>query len=72
MSSDVNVYEEIVKLNMRISCLESLLQAVIELNPRMNIPSPDEMDNIYADAIQGVIDEVDMEVAWEERREIRW
>jgi len=63
MSSDVNVYEEIVKLNMRISCLESLLQAVIELNPRMNIPSPDEMDNIYADAIQGVIDEVDMEVA---------
>ena len=61
MSADVNIYEEIVKLNMRISCLESLLQAVIELNPRLNIPNTDEMDLIYADAIQGVIDEVDME-----------
>lgn len=63
MSSDVNIYEEIVKLNMRISCMEALFQHVIEINPRLNIPTAEEIDEIYADAIQSVIDEVDSEVA---------
>jgi len=59
MSTDVNIYEEIVKLNMRISCLESLIQHIIEINPRLNIPSSEDIDAIYAEAIQQVIDEVD-------------
>ncbi|HRN32856.1 MAG TPA: hypothetical protein PLC76_01125 [Saprospiraceae bacterium] len=59
MSNEVNIYEEIVKLNMRISCLESLLQHIIEINPYLEIPPKEEIDRIYSNAIQQVIDEVE-------------
>ncbi|HMT78623.1 MAG TPA: hypothetical protein PKA44_12975, partial [Saprospiraceae bacterium] len=63
MSSDVNVYEEIVKLNMRISCMESLMQHILKINPNLNVPSHDEVDAIYAAAIQQVIDDVDQDIS---------
>ncbi|MCO6461227.1 MAG: hypothetical protein J5I59_07480 [Saprospiraceae bacterium] len=59
MANDINVFEEIVKLNMRISCMESLFQHILETNTQLILPGPEEIDAIYTRAIQDVIDEID-------------
>jgi hypothetical protein len=61
MDTDVNLYEEIVKLNMRISCLEALLYEVMDMNPRLNLPTEDEMNEINDRVIQQVIDDLENE-----------
>ena len=55
----MNLYEEIVKLNMRISCLEALLYDVIDRNPNLNFATPEEIDHMHSATIQNVIDELD-------------
>lgn len=59
MESDVNLYEEIVKLNMRISCLEALLYDTIDRNPNLNFASGEEIDHLHSVTIQSVIDELE-------------
>ena len=44
---------------MRISCLEALLYKVMDINPRINVPSEEEMNELNDRAIQQVI--VDLE-----------
>lgn len=61
METDVNLYEEVVKLNMRINCLEALLYKVMDINPRINVPSEEEMNELNDRAIQQVIDDLEAE-----------
>lgn len=59
MESEVNLYEEIVKLNMRISCLEALLYDTVDRNPNLKFASIEEVNHLHGKAIQSVIDELD-------------
>jgi len=61
MSEDVNIYEEIVKLNMRISCQNALIEAIVGLNPNLDVPTAEEMNKIYGRVIQNIVEDLETE-----------
>ena len=61
MSEDLNLYEEIVKLNMRISCQNALIETIVGLNPHLDVPTNEEMNKIYGRVIEQIVDDLEHE-----------